>query len=59
MSMEIADCDATVWAVACEARVTLLLSEDFLHDRVLNGATFWNPFRLTNPLDEIFGGTEA
>jgi len=48
--------DAMVWAVACEARVTLLLSEDFQHDRVLNGTTFWNPFRLTNPLDEIFSG---
>ena len=47
--------DAMLWAVAREARVTLLLSEDFQHDRVLDGVRFCNPFKLDNPLDYIFG----
>ena len=40
--------DALLWAVAREAGVQLLLSEDFQHQRVLDGVQFWNPF-LTPP----------
>ncbi|OEU44208.1 MAG: hypothetical protein BBJ60_04270 [Desulfobacterales bacterium S7086C20] len=47
--------DAMLWAVAREAGVTLLLSEDFQHNRVLDGTKFCNPFQLSKPLDEIFG----
>ena len=46
--------DATLWAVASEAGVTLLLSEDFQHDRVLDGTRFCNPFALDDPLAQIF-----
>ena len=48
--------DAMLWAVAREAGVTLMLSEDFQHDRVLDGVRFCNPFKLDNPLDHIFNG---
>ena len=48
--------DATLWAVASEAGVTLLLSEDFQHDRVLDGIQFCNPFTLDDPLTQIFPG---
>ena len=46
--------DALLWAVAREAGVTLLLSEDFQHDRVLDGVRFCNPFKLDRPIDHIF-----
>ena len=46
--------DAMLWAVAREAGVTLLLSEDFQHDRVLDGIRFCNPFKLDHPIDYIF-----
>ena len=46
--------DALLWAVAREAGVTLLLSEDFQHDRVLGGVRFCNPFKLNRPMDHIF-----
>ena len=46
--------DALLWAVAREVGVTLLLSEDFQHDRVLDGIRFCNPFKLAQPLDHIF-----
>jgi predicted nucleic acid-binding protein len=46
--------DAMLWAVACEAGVTLLLSEDFQHTRELEGVRFCNPFALDNPLVQIF-----
>ena len=46
--------DAILWAVACEAGVTLLLSEDFQHDRVLDGIRFFNPFKLAHPINYIF-----
>ncbi len=46
--------DALLWAVAREAGVTLLLSEDFQHDRVLNGIRFCDPFKLDRPIDHIF-----
>ena len=46
--------DALLWAVAREAGVTLLLSEDFQHDRVLDGVRFCNPFKLERPIDHIF-----
>lgn len=36
--------DALLWATAREAEVTLLLSEDFQHGRVLEGVKFVNPF---------------
>lgn len=46
--------DAMLCAVAREAGVTMLLSEDFQHDRVLDGIQFCNPFTLDAPLDYIF-----
>jgi predicted nucleic acid-binding protein len=46
--------DAMLWAVAREAGVTLLLSEDFQHDRVLDGIRFCNPFKIDHPIDYIF-----
>ena len=46
--------DAMLWAVAREAGVTLLLSEDFQHDRVLDGVRFCNPFKLDYPIGHIF-----
>ncbi len=47
--------DAMLWAVANEAGVTVLLSEDFQHIRVLEGIEFCNPFALNDPLVQIFG----
>lgn len=35
--------DAMLWATAKQAGVTLLLSEDFQHDRELGGVRFQNP----------------
>ena len=46
--------DAMLWAVAREAGVTLLLSEDFQHDRLLDGIRFCNPFMIDRPMDYIF-----
>jgi predicted nucleic acid-binding protein len=46
--------DAMLWTVAREAGVTLLLSEDFEHDQVLDGIRFCNPFKLEHPIDYIF-----
>jgi len=46
--------DAMLWAVAAEAGVALLLSEDFQHDRILEATRFCNPFALDDPLIEIF-----
>jgi predicted nucleic acid-binding protein len=47
--------DALLWATACEAKVTLLLTEDCQHRRVLEGVHFFNPF-LEEPLAwEEFG----
>jgi predicted nucleic acid-binding protein len=46
--------DAMLWAVAREAGVTILLTEDFQHDRILAGVRFCNPFKLDNPIDDIF-----
>jgi len=51
--------DAMLWAVAREAGVSLFLSEDFQHDRVLEGIRFCNPFKLDNPLEYIFGHEES
>ena len=46
--------DALLWAVAREAGVTMLISEDFQHDRVLGGIRFCNPFKLDRPIVHIF-----
>jgi predicted nucleic acid-binding protein len=46
--------DAMLWAASREAGVTMLLSEDFQHDRMLDGIQFCNPFILDAPLDYIF-----
>jgi len=46
--------DALIWAVAAEAGVTLLLSEDFQHTRVLEGVQFHNPFAMENPVAQVF-----
>jgi predicted nucleic acid-binding protein len=36
--------DAMLWAVAKQAEVKVLLSEDFQHERELEGIRFQNPF---------------
>ncbi|MGC8490634.1 MAG: PIN domain-containing protein [Syntrophobacteraceae bacterium] len=46
--------DAMIWAVAAEAGVALLLSEDFQHTRVLEGVEFYNPFGMDDPLARVF-----
>ncbi len=46
--------DALLWAVAREAGVTLLISEDFQHDRVLDSIWFCYPFKLDHPIDYSF-----
>jgi len=46
--------DAMLWAVARDAGVTMIVSEDFQHDRVLEGIQFCNPFQLKKPLQYIF-----
>lgn len=46
--------DALIWAVVTEAGVTLLLSEDFQHTRVLEGVQFCNPFAMDDPLAQVF-----
>lgn len=48
--------DAMIWAVTCEAGANLLVTEDFQHDQVLDQVRFCNPYKLDNPLDDIFGG---
>jgi predicted nucleic acid-binding protein len=37
--------DALIWAAAKKADVTVVISEDFQHGRVLDGVTFVDPFR--------------
>ena len=49
--------DAMIWAAANEVGVTLLLSEDFQRDRVLEGMQFYNPFASDDSLVHIFGTT--
>ncbi|MCU0936385.1 MAG: PIN domain-containing protein [Gammaproteobacteria bacterium] len=44
--------DAMLWATAKAAGVTVLLSEDFQHDRVLEGIRFRDPFVAADPLAE-------
>jgi predicted nucleic acid-binding protein len=51
--------DAMLWAVAREAGVTLLLSDDFQHDRILDGIRFCNPFKLDRPIDYIFKDNQS
>ena len=51
--------DAMLWAVAREAGVTLLISEDFQHDRVLDSIRFCNPFKLDHPIDYIFNDNQG
>ena len=46
--------DAMLCATAQEAGVNLLISEDFQHDRVLEGLRFCNPFVLEGPIQELF-----
>lgn len=41
--------DAMLWATVKQAGVTLLLSEDLQHDRVLEGVRFRNPFLIDDP----------
>ena len=50
--------DAMLWAMAREAGVTLLISENFQHDRVLDGIRFCNPFKLDHPIDYIFNDNQ-
>lgn len=38
--------DALLWATVREAGVTTLLSEDFQHERVLDGVRIVNPFKF-------------
>ena len=51
--------DALLWAVAREAGVTLLLSEDFQHERILDGIRFCNPFKLDSPINYIFNDNQS
>jgi predicted nucleic acid-binding protein len=51
--------DAMLWAVAREAGVTLLLSEDFQHDRILDGIRFCNPFKQDRPINYIFNDNQS
>ena len=51
--------DAMLWAVAREAGVTLLLSEDFQHNRILDGIQFCNPFELDRPIEYIFNDNQS
>ena len=51
--------DAMLWAVAREAGVKLLISEDFQHDRVLDSIRFCNPFKLDHPIDYIFNDNQS
>jgi predicted nucleic acid-binding protein len=37
--------DALIWAAAKQADITIVMSEDFQHGRVLEGVTFVDPFR--------------
>jgi predicted nucleic acid-binding protein len=46
--------DALLWATACEASVTVLITEDFQHDRVIEGVRFCNPFLIDDPMDALF-----
>lgn len=46
--------DALIWAVVAEAGVTILLSEDFQHTRVLEGVRFYNPFAMDDFLAQVF-----
>ena len=46
--------DALLWAAARDAGVTMILSEDFQHGRVLDGIQFCNPFQIKDPLQYIF-----
>jgi predicted nucleic acid-binding protein len=39
--------DAMIWATARRAGCTILLTEDFQHNRVADGVRFVNPFLLT------------
>jgi predicted nucleic acid-binding protein len=49
--------DAMLWSTAKAACVTVLLTEDFQRDRVLEGVRFRNPFGGTDPLrGESSGG---
>jgi predicted nucleic acid-binding protein len=53
-SRRLAFWDAMLWAVAKEAGVTLLLSEDFQDGQALDGVRFANPF-ATDDLDALLG----
>jgi predicted nucleic acid-binding protein len=50
--------DAILWAVAREAGVTLLLSDNLQHDQVLDGIRFCNPYKLDHPIDYIFNDNQ-
>jgi predicted nucleic acid-binding protein len=39
--------DAQLWATARLNQIPLILSEDFVHERVLEGVRFLNPFETT------------
>ena len=47
-----------LWAVAREAGATLLISEDFQHDRFLDGVRFCNPLKIDSPMDYIFNDNQ-
>ena len=50
--------DAMLWAVVREAGATLLISEDFQHDRVLDSVRFCNPFKIDSPINYIFNDNQ-
>lgn len=47
--------DALLWATTCEAHVTVLITEDFQQNRVIEGVRFCNPFLLDDPIETLFG----
>lgn len=47
--------DALVWAAARLNQVSLVLSEDFQHDRTVEGVTFLNPFLPEFSIDALTG----
>ncbi len=51
--------DAMLWSVAREAGVTLLLSENLKHDRLLDGIRFCNPFKIDHPIGYIFNDKQS
>ncbi len=48
--------NAMLWAVACDAGVHTIFTEDFQHGRELGGVRFINPFGKDDPLKSMLDG---